>query len=396
MSDNRDLVSTIFFRLLGLLSSFGLVILSTQLLGATGRGYISLLIADSALIAILTNILSGSSAMFHMHKFDEGKVFNTAMIWILFSSLICTSIIYLIQPINFFLLFWLSFSLSFHSLISNQLFVNQKYFIGNLLGLIVQLLFFIVLLLFWILGVEISWQNYFYIQIVIWIFLSSFFIGKIKIDFLNVSELKEIATYGFRNELSYIFQFLSYRVSYFIIYYELGVNDLGVFGVCIILAESTWVISKSVSTVSYSKQIVDVLESESIKRTNRFASISFYLTLLVIVVIWFIPDQLITSIFSKEFGNLKVLFLVLSPGILAIAVTNIFGHYFAAKNRQGILILKSFIGFLCSLILTPVFIKLYHFWGAALAMSVSYLVSSVILVFAYIKEIRMNKNSLLY
>ena len=396
MSDNRDLVSTIFFRLLGLLSSFGLVILSTQLLGATGRGYISLLIADSALIAILTNILSGSSAMFHMHKFDEGKVFTTAMIWILFSSLICTSIIYLIQPINFFLLFWLSFSLSFHSLISNQLFVNQKFFKGNLLGLIVQFLFFIVLLLFWILGVEISWQNYFYIQIVIWIFLSIFFIGKIKIDFLNVSELKEIATYGFRNELSYIFQFLSYRVSYFIIYYELGVNDLGVFGVCIILAESTWVISKSVSTVSYSKQIVDVLESESIKRTNRFASISFYLTLLVIVVIWFIPDQLITSIFSKEFGNLKVLFLVLSPGILAIAVTNIFGHYFAAKNRQGILILKSFIGFLCSLILTPVFIKLYHFWGAALAMSVSYLVSSVILVFAYIKEIRMNKNSLLY
>jgi O-antigen/teichoic acid export membrane protein len=117
---------------------------------------------------------------------------------------------------------------------------------------------------------------------------------------------------------------------------------------------------------------------------------------LVIVVIWFIPDQLITSIFSKEFGNLKVLFLVLSPGILAIAVTNIFGHYFAAKNRQGILILKSFIGFLCSLILTPVFIELYHFWGAALAMSVSYLVSSVILVFAYIKEIRTNKNSLLY
>ena len=129
MSDNRDLVSTIFFRLLGLLSSFGIVILSTQLLGATGRGYISLLIADSALIAILTNILSGSSAMFHMHKFDEGKVFTTAMIWILFSSLLCTSIIYLIQPINFFLLFWLSFSLSFHSLISNQLFVNQKFFI---------------------------------------------------------------------------------------------------------------------------------------------------------------------------------------------------------------------------------------------------------------------------
>jgi len=89
MSDNRDLVSTIFFRLLGLLFSFGIVILSTQLLGATGRGYISLLIADSALIAILTNILSGSSAMFHMHKFDEGKVFTTAMIWILFSSLLC-------------------------------------------------------------------------------------------------------------------------------------------------------------------------------------------------------------------------------------------------------------------------------------------------------------------
>lgn len=394
MSDNRDLITTIFFRLFGLLSSFGLVILSTHLLGASGRGYISLIIADSALIAILTNILSGSSAMFYMHKFGEGKVFTTALIWVFLSSLICTSIIYLIQPLSFLLLFWLSFSLSFHSLVSNKLFVHQKYFKGNVLGLIVQFSFLIVLFLFWIFGIEISWQEYFYIQISIWIFLSFFFIERVKIDYLNFSELKQIATYGLRNELSYIFQFLSYRVSYFIIYYELGVSDLGVFGVCIILAESTWVISKSVSSVSYSKQIVDLKQSESIKRTNRFASISFYLTFLVIVFIGLIPNQLFTFIFSKEFGNLKSLFLVLSPGILSIAVTNIFGHYFAAKNRQGILIFKSFIGFLCSLILTPLLIEFYRFHGAAFAMTVSYLVSSVILFYAYIKDVRAYKKSL--
>lgn len=388
MSDNKDLVSTIFFRILGLLFSFGLVILSSHLLGATGRGYISLLIADSALIAILTNILSGSSAMFYMHKFDEAKVFTTAFVWILLTSLVCSAITNIIQPTSFFLLFCLSFSLSFHSLVSNQLFVNQQFFKGNLLGFIVQFLFFLILFLLWIIGIEISWKNYFFVQILIWFSLPIFFIRKVKIEFLNFSEIKKIASYGFRNELSYIFQFLSYRVSYFIIYYDLGVSDLGVFGVCIILAESIWVISKSVSSVAYSKQIIEVIEGESIKRTNRFALISFYLTSIVILVVWFIPDQFITFIFSKEFGNLKALFLVLSPGILAIAVTNIFGHYFAAKNQQRILIVKSFIGFLCSLILTPIFIEYYHFWGAALAMSISYTVSSLILMYAYLKELR--------
>lgn len=386
MSDRKDLMATLVSRIIGLLSMFGIVTLSTQILGASGRGYISLLIADSALIAIFSNILSGSSAMFFLHKFGENKVFWTAFFWIVFSSLSCTLIVSLFQPVDFILLFFLSFSLSFNTLISNQLFANQQYLKGNILGLIVQMLFFLTLMFCSIVKINLTWEIYFQIQIFIWLILSAFFIKKLKFGILNFSELIEISKYGFRNELSYIFQFLSYRISYFFIYYKLGISDLGVFGVGIILAESIWVISKSVSSVSFAKQIIDNEEAKSINRTNKFALFSLYSSVLAILIVAVIPNYIFTLVFSKEFIGLKEIFLVMGPGILAIAVTNVFGHYFAAKNRQGVLILKSLIGFLVALILTPLLIDIYNLWGAALAMSISYITSSIVLLYAYFKN----------
>jgi O-antigen/teichoic acid export membrane protein len=76
----------------------------------------------------------------------------------------------------------------------------------------------------------------------------------------------------------------------------------------------------------------------------------------------------------------------LAPGVLAIAVTNIYGHFFAAENNQRILLKKSIVGFIVSLILTPLFITNYGILGATAAMSISYLVSSLVLLLAFSKR----------
>jgi O-antigen/teichoic acid export membrane protein len=194
--------------------------------------------------------------------------------------------------------------------------------------------------------------------------------------------------YGWKNELSYIFQFLSYRISYFFIYQSLNVSELGVFGVIVIFAESIWVASRSISTVLFAKQIDDKGEIVGLIRAQKFAKYSFWLSLVGILFILLIPDTIIVKLFSQEFSSSKLIFGILAPGVLAIAVSSIYGHFFAAENNQSILIKKSIAGFLISLILTPLFIYYYGILGATAAMSLSYLVSSAVLFIAFNKRKR--------
>jgi O-antigen/teichoic acid export membrane protein len=386
MNDHKDIKTTLGSKVIGLFASFGLVILSTKIWGAEGRGYISILLADAALIVVLANLLAGSSAMYYMKKFGQNKVFFTSLFWILITSLIGSGLLTLFQPLNFWLLGSLSFAISFHTLVVNQLFVNQNFSKANIVSAFVQLLFLGGVFTFWLMELEILWEMYFVVQIVSSVFISLFY-TTIKFDgLLSKQEIYSLFQYGWRNELSYIFQFLSYRISYFFIYESLSVSDLGVFGVIVIFAESIWVASRSISTVLFAKQLEEKGEREGMQRAQKFALYSFWISLAGILIIVLLPDTLIIKLLAKEFSSTKLIFCILAPGILAIAVSNIYGHFFAAENNQSILIKKSIAGFLVAIVLTPLFINKFGLIGATAAMSLSYLVSSAVLIVAFYKR----------
>jgi O-antigen/teichoic acid export membrane protein len=386
MSDQKDIKITLGSKVIGLFASFGLVILSTKIWGAEGRGYISILLADAALIAVLANVLAGSSAMYYMKKFGQNKVFCTSLFWTSITSFIGSGLLTIFQPLNFWLLFSLSFAISFHNLVVNQLFVNQNFSKANFLSAFVQLLIVGSVFVFWLFDKEITWEMYFIVQVLSLIIISLFFITINFDGFLSKVEIMTMFHYGWRNELSYIFQFLSYRISYFFIYQELSVSDLGVFGVIVIFAESIWVASRSISTVLFAKQLGEKGEWAGLHRAQKFALYSFWMSLFGILFILLLPDSLYIRLFAKEFSSTKFIFCILAPGILAIAVSNIYGHFFAAEKNQSILIKKSIAGFFVAIILTPILIKTNGILGATAAMSASYLVSSGVLIFAFFKR----------
>ena len=386
MSDHIDIRTTMGTKFIGLFASFGLVVLSTKIWGAEGRGYISILLADAALIAVLANVLAGSSAMFYTKKFGQDKVFFSSILWIGLTSLICSGLLVLFQTLNFWLLFLLAFALSFHTLVVNQLFVNQNFNKANLLSLLVQLIFVGCIFIFWFFNREISWEMYFVVQIISSFIVSLFFTRFNFMGFISKEEFSVMFNYGWRNELSYIFQFLSYRISYFFIYNELSISDLGVFGVIVIFAESIWVASRSISTVLFAKQLDEKGELPGLNRAQKFAKYSFWISLIGILLLLILPDGLIITLFAKEFSSIKLIFSILAPGVLAIAVSNIYGHFFAAENNQSILIKKSIAGFLVAIVLTPLFIYKYGIFGATAAMSISYVVSSGVLLVAFLKR----------
>ena len=71
-------ISTFLTKVAILLLNFGTVALTTRLWGAEGRGFISLFIADLQLIAILTNVFTGSSVSYYISKLGRDKLMSQA------------------------------------------------------------------------------------------------------------------------------------------------------------------------------------------------------------------------------------------------------------------------------------------------------------------------------
>src|SRR5690606_36657474 len=84
--------------------------------------------------------------------------------------------------------------------------------------------------------------------------------------------------------------------------------------------------------------------------------------------------------------------LLLAPGILAIAVSNIVGHYFAGINSLRILNIKSAIGLIFTLVTSWLVIPKWGLLGACVVTTLSYLLSSMVLFYRFyeITEFRMS------
>ena len=97
-----------------------------------------------------------------------------------------------------------------------------------------------------------------------------------------------------------------------------------------------------------------------------------------------LPVQLYTFIFGEEFASVKIILWILSPGILAIAISNVYGNYFSATKQLNVLIIKSLAGVLATAVLAVVLVPAFGIQGACIVNSVSYLFSSTILILAYL------------
>jgi len=71
---------------------------------------------------------------------------------------------------------------------------------------------------------------------------------------------------------------------------------------------------------------------------------------------------------------------------MAIAVSNLYGHYFAGIGKLTILRNKSLIGLAATIILLPLLINKYQLTGVCVTLNISYIASSVYLWYKFINE----------
>ncbi|HEX3006731.1 MAG TPA: hypothetical protein VHO90_03850, partial [Bacteroidales bacterium] len=315
MTENKylkNIIRTIVSKSLILGMNFLLVVLTTHLWGAEGRGIISIMIADVAIIVIVNNILAGSSVSYMVPKTGAPSLLLPAFLWIVVFSFAGTLFFGWIHDENRLFLFALA-------ILTSVLGVNSMIFVGS--------------------G-NIKWYNYFNTLLpllhVIFILLLKYFCNDLPVGYyflalcislgtviiaswlkvrsqmgdgslsVHRSVVKTTFDYGWKNELSYLLQFLNYRFSYFLIlYFNEDYHSVGIFSVGVALAESIWLFSRSISINQYSA-ILNHGDSEAAKKlTTQSAKLSTYVSLLITGVLLIMPARLYGLIFGAEFSSVK-------------------------------------------------------------------------------------------
>lgn len=384
-------VQTFISRFLILILSFGLVIFSTNMWGSEGKGTISIVIANVALVSFFSSIFSGSSTSYFARKFKVEQVLVYSYLWSLIVGTAVPLIFNFAAIQNEFLYYLIGISV-----LSSLLSTNISLFIGtqnirffNIYTVLQQLVhvLFIAILIYIVKLKDVS--VYFLAQIfcLIFLFLTSLFLILKKCKFSEFSFSKSVFInmfeYGWKTQLSAFIQFLNYRLSFYFLEYFEGIAVVGIFSIGITFSEAIWTITRSIAVVLYSDVVNSESREESIVKTKSSLKLSFSLMLVFVLGILIIPGFVYPFIFGKEFGETKLIMLLLAPGILAIAVSDMIGYYFSGIKELKILNIKSIVGLLITVTFSFFAIPKWGIWGACFVTTLSYVVSASILFWKF-------------
>ena len=142
------------------------------------------------------------------------------------------------------------------------------------------------------------------------------------------------------------------------------------------------------SAIHFSNVINSDDQLKNRHETTVFIRQSFWISLLLLSVSVLIPGSLYQFVFGKEFLEVKKFILYLIPGTMAIAVSNLFGHYFAGNGKLNIVRNKSLLGLAATIVLLPFLVKKYQLTGVCISLNVSYILSSLYLWYYFRREIK--------
>jgi O-antigen/teichoic acid export membrane protein len=184
--------------------------------------------------------------------------------------------------------------------------------------------------------------------------------------------LRDIFRFGTYVQFANIFQTMNYRLSLKFADMFLGRAAVGVLLVGMQIAEGLWLISRSISTVQYSRLSNEMNYEYSVRITLTFAKIAWVVTTIAMIMLLVIPQSAFVFLFSDKFIGVKPVIASLSVGIVMLSVSMIFSGFFSAINKPYHNTIGSAIGLVFTIGLGIVLVPRYGIIGAGAAASVSY------------------------
>lgn len=390
----RSIFGNFGVRVLSALLNLGLVILFSQLTGAEGKGEQSLLLTSIAILTIFDSLVGGAALVYLSSRFAWLGLLGASYIWIVFVS--CTAFVCLwlmdVFPLTYLMhVVVLSAISAVGSVHSALLLGQQRLKIYNLIALAIPLLTFVTCLAQWYLKGELNYELALYVAYVSSLIISvlgllKYFPKQQTTSSTWLAIWKNMFALGFYNQLAHVLQLLSFRASYYILEQYKGEAAVGVFSNASSITESIWLIATSISLWQYAVISNAQDQNYTIQLTEKLTRFGMLAALVGVLFFLALPSAFYELVFGPDFGGLQVLMWALAPGVWVFTYALVVGHYFSGHGRYSVNALASGVGLLLSLGASFLLIPTYGAVGAAIAASISYAATSLVVLRYFLKD----------
>ncbi|MFA5793501.1 MAG: flippase [Candidatus Brocadiia bacterium] len=207
---------------------------------------------------------------------------------------------------------------------------------------------------------------------------------------LDFKVLGKSISFGVKGYLGNVLQFFNYRIDVLIANWFCGPRYVGFYVVSVAVAESLWHLGNSVSSVLFPYVSACRDDRENARITTIYSRVTFYLTLLMALIIAFISPYLITLLFGSDFSESILPFLLLLPGVVIFSFTTVIASYLAGVGLPHYNTIVAAVSFVVTIILDVILIPRWGINGAAIATSISYITATVVIILLYKKQTKIS------
>lgn len=209
-----------------------------------------------------------------------------------------------------------------------------------------------------------------------------------RIPRLDAGLMKGMFGYGIKAQIGNIIQKLNYRLDVFLVNYYLFPEQVGIYGVAVVLGETLWGVSASIATILFPVASSSTDQESLIRFTNQITRVSLTLITGFAVILAIISKPLIIFWFGREFAPAAQALLWLLPGITIFSISNILANYLAGVGLITKNIYSSSVSVVVTILFNILLIPRMGINGASIATSLSYIVFTLMTLRFYLRSTR--------
>jgi len=392
------ILNTFGARALSAVINLLIAIILSQYLGPAGKGVQSLIITTITFVLVFANLVGGGTLVYLVPRHAPALLILPSYLWTILIGLVSYFVLRFFPVVDesFILhICVLSVLNSFVSIHTSILIGREKIGTSNLISLFQPCILILSLLIFFTLKDEPGILDYIYslyfsfgLSVLVSFAYYKKYCGRISLyrlkDYRQIAV--EMVRYGILNQVAHITQMLSFRLSYYVLDHYHGEAAVGVYSNGISLAESIWLIAKSISMVQYSRIANIDNRVEAARLTVRLIKFSIAASLIILIPLMLLPSSFYVFIFGEGFSGTRMVIWTLAVGVLVYNFSILAGHYFSGTGRYQVNAMASSLGLVASVILYFTLIPKFSLSGAGWATSLSYLITTIILMTLFNRE----------
>jgi O-antigen/teichoic acid export membrane protein len=181
-------------------------------------------------------------------------------------------------------------------------------------------------------------------------------------------------------------QFLNYKLDVFVVGYFAGRTSVGRYTLAVSLAQLLWLMSSSVASVLLPKVAASSDPTVIVQHTTRVCRLSLWATAAGALALAVLATLAIPALYGEAFRPSITALLWLLPGIVVFSIATVLAAYIAGTGKPHLNLMVSGFSLIVTIALNFALIPRLNIVGAAIASTVSYSLSALMLIAFFKRE----------